>query len=133
MEVKCPEMILIQDSSSKMGSYTIRDYFMSLKAHADSRCSSLDTTFQRRDILVSIRPWSSYPEISGGHKCGNLSKNMSQHVTFVPVPRFLDIDHMGYYTHSRFLRSHGLLSPWTSLWIFHLPGALIQSLWWLID
>ena len=51
---------------------------MFLKAYVDSKCSSLDTTFQRRDILVITKPWSSYSEIFSNHKCENLSKNMSQ-------------------------------------------------------
>jgi hypothetical protein len=112
MEVKCPEMILIQDSSFKMGSYTIKDFYMSLKAHADFGCSSLDMTFQQRDILALIRPWSLYQEISGGHKCGKPSKIMSQHVTFVPLPRFLDIAHTDYYVRFQFQRNHGLPYPW---------------------
>ena len=45
MEVKCPEMILIQDSNFAMGSYIIKDYCMSLKVHANFECSSIDTTF----------------------------------------------------------------------------------------
>ena len=108
------------------------DYYMSLKVHADSRCSSLYMTFQRQDILVITNSWSSYLEIFVGHKCGNQSKNISPHATFVPDPRTLDIVRIGYYTHSKFRKSHGLLFPWTLLWTFHYQTTLIQSLWWLI-
>ena len=57
-----PEMILIQDSSSRMDSYTIKDYYMSLKVHADFRCSSLDTTaghfgFNKTMELISRDFW----------------------------------------------------------------------------
>ena len=131
MEVKCLKMILIQDSSSTIGCYITRNYHIFLKAHANSKCSSLDTNFQRRDILVITKPWSSYPEIFGGHKCRNPSKNMSQHMTYVSRQKSLDIVRMSYYTYSRFQRSHGLSSLWTSLWTFRYPTTLIQLLWWL--
>ena len=87
-QVKCPKMILIQDSSFVMGSCIMRDYFMFQKAHVDFECFSLDTIFHRRDILVSTKPWSLFLEIFGSHKCGNQSKNLSQRVTFVLVLRF---------------------------------------------
>lgn len=48
----------IQDYNSEMGYYTTRDYFMSLKAHADSECSSLATTSHRWNTLVTTKSWS---------------------------------------------------------------------------
>ena len=77
------------------------------KAHVDFECFSLDTIFHRRDILVSTKPWSLFPEIFGGHKCGNQSKNLSQRVTSVPVPRSQGIDRMDYYGRLRFPENHG--------------------------
>ena len=64
---------------------------MSLKIHVDFECSSLNMIFHRQDILVSTRPWSLCQDNSDGHRCGILSKIVSQHVTFVRAPRFLNI------------------------------------------
>jgi hypothetical protein len=70
---KVPDRImLIQDFSSTTGYYTTRDYFMSLKVHANSKCSSLDMTLHRLDTLVTTRLWSWYLETFGGPKCGKL-------------------------------------------------------------
>ena len=82
--------------------YITTNYYIFLKAHADSECFNLDMTFQRRDILVITKPWSLYLEIFGAHKCENPLKNISQHVTFVSGQKYLNIIHMDYYTHSRF-------------------------------
>ena len=105
-EVKCPKMILIQDSSFVMGSCVMWDYFMFRKAHVDFECFSLDTIFHRRDILVLTKPWSLFLETFGGHKCGNQSKNLSQRMTSVPVPRFQSINCIDYYGRSRFQKNH---------------------------
>jgi hypothetical protein len=88
---------------------------MFLKAQVDFECSSLDTIFHRQDILASIRPWSLYQKIFGGHKFENLSKSMSQHVTSILGQKSLDIGYMDYYNHFQFWRNHGLLYPWTLL------------------
>jgi hypothetical protein len=51
-------MILIQDSSSLMGSYIIKDYFIFEMVHVDFKFSTSIMTFQLWDILVSTKPWS---------------------------------------------------------------------------
>lgn len=50
--LKHPKMMQIQDSSFEMGCYTTRDYFVSMKAHADFQYSSVNKHFHRQDILV---------------------------------------------------------------------------------
>ncbi len=113
-------MMLIQDSSSKTGCYTTGDYFMSLKVHADSKCSSLDTTLHRRDTLVTTRLWSWYPETFGGPKCGKpwRTVTMCDTCSRSKIPRH---------------RPYGLLqpllipeTPWTSIsmdFIVDLPKS----------
>jgi len=123
--------MLIQDSSSKTGCYTTKDYFMSLKVHADFECSSLDTTLHRRDTLVTTRLWSSYPETFGGPKCGKPWRTTSRRVTPALDPRSLIIGHTGYFNRCRFQKPHGHPYPWTSLWTFQSPNLFIHFLlWW---
>ena len=45
-------MILIQDFSFVIGSYITTDNYIFLKAYANIECSSIDTIFQQRDILI---------------------------------------------------------------------------------
>ena len=98
------------------------------KAHVDFECFNFDTIFHWRDILVSTKPWSLFLETFDGHKCGNQSKNLSQCVTNVPVPRFQSINRMDYYGRLRFRKSHGHPYPWTLSWTYHLLRGLIPSL-----
>jgi hypothetical protein len=75
-------------------------------------------TFLLHDILASTKPWSLYCVIPGGHKCGNLLRITLQHVTYIPVLRFLIIVHMDYYGYYQFQRNPGPQYLWISLHIF---------------
>ena len=84
-------MILIQDSSSWMGSYIIKGYFISQMVHINFKFSSPFITFLLQGILASTKPWSLYQVISSSHKCEKLLMIILQHMTYVLVPRFLVI------------------------------------------
>jgi hypothetical protein len=60
-----------------------------------------------QDILASTKPWNLYCAISGSHKCEKLLKVMLQHITYVPIPRFLIIVRTSYYVHCQFRRNPG--------------------------
>jgi hypothetical protein len=127
MKAKSLKMILIQDSSSWMGSYIIKDYFISQMVHVDFKFSSHIMTFLLYDILASIKPWNLYCMIFGGYKYRKPLRIMLQHVTYVLIPRLLVIVHTGYYAHCQFQRNPQYL--WISSRTFQVPRLLTQSLW----
>ena len=126
-------MILIQGSSSWMGSYIIKGYFIFQMVNVDFKFSNPIMIFLLHNILASTKLWSLYPVISDGHNCGNSLRTMLQHVTYVPIPRFLIIGYIGYYAHCQFRKNHDLQHLWISLQIYQVPRILIQFLWWLTD
>jgi hypothetical protein len=126
-------MILIQGSSSQMGSYIIKGYFIFQMVDVDFKFSNPVMIFLLQDILASTKLWSLYLVISSGHKCGNPLRTMLQYVTYIPVPRFLVIDRTCYYSHCQFQRNPSLQYLWISSQIYQVPRLLIQSLWWLTD
>jgi hypothetical protein len=122
-------MILIQGSSSQMGSYIIKGYFIFQMVDVDFKFSNPVMIFLLQDILASTKLWSLYLVISSGHKCGNPLKTMLQHVTYVPVPRFLVIDGTGYYAYCQFRINPCLQYLWISSQIYQVLKLLIQFLW----
>ena len=133
MKAKGLKMILIQDSNSWIGSYIIKGYFISQMVHVNFKFSNLVMTFLLQDILALTNPWNLYYMIFGGHRCGKPLRFMLQHVTYVPVPRFLVIVYTGYYAHYQFQRNPGPRYLWISSQVFQIPRLLTQSLWWLTD
>jgi hypothetical protein len=101
--------------------------------HVDFKFSSPVMTFLLQDILASIKLWSLYRLISGGHKCGKPLRIMLQRVTYIPVPRFLVIVRMGYYAYYQFRKNPGPRYLWILSQTFQVPRLLTQSLWWLTD
>jgi hypothetical protein len=55
MKAKSIEMILIQDSSSWMGFYIIKSYFIFQMVHVDFKFSNPIMAFQLHDILASTK------------------------------------------------------------------------------
>jgi hypothetical protein len=106
------EIILIQDSSSWIGFYIIKGYFLSQMVHVNFEFSSPVMTFLLHDILASTKPWSLYYVISDGHKCRKLLRIMLRYVTYVPVLRFIVIVRMGYYVHYQLQRNPGPQYLW---------------------